>query len=522
MPIRHNLWSIILAAVAMCAVVVAIFISAPKSEDFWWTDGASFALNGALIHDYIASGFHIGPVQYANDWFRYFPALTISLYPPIFPLSEAVAFSVFGFSHPVAQATVAAFTGLAAFGLYRACRTAQDPLAATGAVLLMFSAPNVLLWSRQVMMELPTLAFLLLAAGNLLRYQASRHRRDLMIATALALAGIYTKQTAIFIAPAFAMALILDDGFRALRDRTVWIAAAFGAVGMIPLLVFTLETAPAIVDIALGQGIAVEGNQARFAQMMGYVRTLPDVVGWPVLLASVCCIGFIAVGGWRSVAERRLVMLMLAWFVCDFIFLSTVGHFELRYAMALAVPCAVAAGLSIARLFRRKLAPWAVLCAGGVCFLAYFATQSVDRMSGYDKIAAYLLEHSHQDDVVWFQGAESKNLAFSLRSHESKPKLVLLRAEKFLADYHIIREWGVTDRGMTPDAMRDLIDREHVSIIVLQPGFWSDLPSVAGMQDYILSDRFRQVAEFPVTADEASQRATIKIFVPDQAKKPEL
>jgi hypothetical protein len=50
-------------------------------------------------------------------------------------------------------------------------------------------------------------------------------------------------------------------------------------------------------------------------------------------------------------------------------------------------------------------------------------------------------------------------------------------------------------------------------MVVLQPGFWTDLPSMARMQDYIYSDRFKLVAEFPITADDPSQRTTIKIFV---------
>jgi hypothetical protein len=33
------------------------------------------------------------------------------------------------------------------------------------------------------------------------------------------------------------------------------------------------------------------------------------------------------------------------------------------------------------------------------------------------------------------------------------------------------------------------------------------------MQAYVYSDRFKQVAEFPITADDPSQRTTIRIFV---------
>ncbi len=91
-----------------------------------------------------------------------------------------------------------------------------------------------------------------------------------------------------------------------------------------------------------------------------------------------------------------------------------------------------------------------------------------------------------------------------------------MRAEKFLVDYHVTREWGVADRGWTRDALRTLVDRYGISMVVLQPDFWADLPSMHLMQDYIYSDRFRQVAEIPITSEDPSQRTVIKIFVNQQ------
>ncbi len=514
---RSSILGVISTAI-LCGLIAILFFTSPRSEDFWWTDAASFALNGDLIRDYVASGLHQSPMAFANGWFRHYPALTISLYPPIFPIAEAIAFGLFGFSHPVAQATVSAFAGLAAYGSYRLARTTTGPLEAAGGVLLMFSAPGMLLWSRQVVMEVPSLAFLLLASLCLLRFQAGRRSRDLIIATLLTLCAVYTKQTAIFAAPAFALALIVSDGWRLLRDRTTWAAAGLGIVGLVPLAVFTVATAPEMLAIALNQGIAAHadgGLQAggHFAQAKAYVLALPDIVGWPLLVAAVCYLASVACLGWRGPAERRLAILMLAWFGCDFLFISATGHFEVRYAMALGVPCALFSLMLLSRMLTPSIRPVAILAAGAAVLGFFLWTQPVFRMSGYDKVAAYVLQHSAQNDVIWFQGSESKNLVFSLRSHQPTPKLFVLRAEKFLTDYHIVREWGGTDRGWTTDALQAMADRQHIAMVVLQPGFWADLPSMKLMQDYILSDRFRQVAEFKITADEPSQRSTIKVFV---------
>jgi hypothetical protein len=204
---------------------------------------------------------------------------------------------------------------------------------------------------------------------------------------------------------------------------------------------------------------------------------------------------------------------MLAWFGFDWLLISITAHFELRYAINLAVPCAVLTLLLVARVIRQPYASVFALAFGGIVFGIAVGTHRVDRMSGYDKVAEYILQHSRQDDVIWFQGNESKNLIFSLRSHSPTPKVYVLRAEKFLVDYHFLREWGIEDRGWTAAALQAMVDRYGITMVVLQPDFWADLPSVRRMQDYIEADRFTPVAEFPITADEASQRATIRIFV---------
>nr|WP_294551573.1 glycosyltransferase family 39 protein [uncultured Rhodopila sp.] len=513
-PLTPNL----LPAALIIGIAGVLFQTTPKSEDFWWTDGASFALNGALVHDYLVSGFHRTPMAFAGEWFRHYPAVTISLYPPIFPLAEAFAFTLFGVSHAVAQATVAAFTGLAVFGGYRLARTAMGRAEAGAGVLLLFAAPTILLWSRQVMMELPSLAFLLLAAACFLGFQASRRTRDLVLSVLLLLAAVYTKQTAIFAVPAFAVALIATAGWQGLRDRRVWLAAAAGVIGLLPLAGFTLIAAREALDIALGRGIAAASGGAlqgggHLAQTVAYGLALPEVVGWPLLVAAACYTALVPVRGWRTPAEQRLAVLMFAWFACGFAFVSFTGHFDARYALPLAVPCAMLCALLIARLPGRTIRPFAALTAGAAWFAVSVWAHPIDRISGYDAVAAYILDHSKQDDAIWFQASESKSVSFSLRSRSPEPKVVLLRAEKFLVDYRIARDWGISDRGWTTRQLQDLIDRNDISMAVLEPGFWDDQPSMARMRDYILSDKFRLAAEIPITSDLPSHRTAISIFV---------
>jgi len=127
-------------------------------------------------------------MAFASEWFRHYPALTISLYPLIFPVVEAIVFAIFGFSHDTAQATVTLFAILRGYGVCQFVRPAAGAMAGTYAVILLFATPLMLLWSRQIIMEVPALSFLLLAAAALLQYQAKNRTKDLFAAVLLTLA----------------------------------------------------------------------------------------------------------------------------------------------------------------------------------------------------------------------------------------------------------------------------------------------------------------------------------------------
>jgi 4-amino-4-deoxy-L-arabinose transferase-like glycosyltransferase len=498
----------------LAAAAVMTFITAARDEDFWWSDGPSFALNGEMLRDYLASGFRLDPMSFALEWFRHYPALSISLYPPIFPLAEAAVFAIFGFSHASAQATVTVFVAVASYGIYRLSRTSVGILPATGAGLMLLATPEVLRWSREIVMDIPAMAFLLLAATAVLHYQETRRTRPLLLAVWLALAAVYTKQTALFVAPAFAVALLVDEGWSLIRRKSAWMAAAAGVIGLVPLGIFTVLYAMENFHIAFGAGTG-QKEYARLSvqALLAYGRVLPEIVGIVPLVASAVWLAMVGVRGFRDLAERRLTVLMVSWFVIDYLFISVTADFETRYATLLTVPPVV---LSILLITRVLAARWAggVALAVSVCLFAFLiSSQPVTRVEGYGDVAQYVLDHTEQDDVVLFHGRASKNFAFSVRTRSPVPKILILRAEKFLVDYTIMRDWGITDHNLSPAEVEAIIDRYGISYIVFQPNFWTDQPSIATLQRLMDSDRLRLVAQFGITSDDTSQRALIRVYL---------
>jgi 4-amino-4-deoxy-L-arabinose transferase-like glycosyltransferase len=503
----------LLGPLLLIAAAAATFLTAARDEDFLWADGASFALNGELVRDYLASGLGQSPMAFALEWFRHYPAVTISLYPPIFPLAEAAVFAVFGFSHATAVATVTLFVALAACGMYRMMRTAVGIAAATGAGLMLLGTPEVLRWSREVVMDVPSMAFLLLAAAALLHYQATKRSRALLAAVVWTLAAVYTKQTAIFVAPAFAAVLLADEGWAFGRRKSTWIFAATGVLGIVPLVLFTVFYAPVVFHIAVGTGTGQrEYARLSWQALIAYGAVLPDIVGIVPLTGAAGYLAWIAARGWRDIAERRLTLLMLAWFVTDYLMISVTADFETRYATLLTVPPVALSVLLLTRLFAARWAASAALAAGAGLFAVLLATQPVFRVEGYGDIAQYVLEHTKPGETVLFHGVDSKNFTFCVRARSPEPRIFIMRAEKSLVDYSIVRDWGITDRNVSAAEMASLIDRNNVSYVVFQPNFWTDQPSIATLQRMIDSERFALVAQFGITSEDPSRSKVLRVY----------
>jgi hypothetical protein len=503
----------LLCQLFLVGIAIVTFVTAARNEDFWWADGASFALNGELIRDYLASGLGRNPMVFAQEWFRHYPALTISLYPPIFPLVEAVVFAIFGFSHPTALATVTMFAAVASFGIYRTVRTAVGVLPATAAGIMLLATPEVLRWSREIVMDVPAMALLLLAATALLHYQATKRTRTLLVAVLLTLAAIYTKQTAIFVVPAFAVSLLADDGWALARRKSTWQAVAGFVIGLLPLAVFTLLFATENFHIAFGAGTGQKGYDRLSVQALtAYARVLPEIVGIIPLVGSGAYLALLGVKGWHDNAERRLTVLMVSWFVIDYLLISVTADFETRYAVPLTVPPVVLSVLLLTRLLSPTLSGSVALVASVGMFAALISSQPVTRVEGYGDVAQYVLDQTAPGDVVLFHGMGSKNFTFAVRSRSPTPKIFIERAEKLLVDYSIMREWGITDRNISVADLEAIIDRDNITHIIFQPNFWTDQPSIARLQWLIDTGRYRLVAQFFVTSDDISRCVTLRVY----------
>jgi hypothetical protein len=96
------------APAAISLATLALYATAQAEGEQWWSDAPRHALNGASILDLLRAMPLHDPKAWAVDYYLQYPALTILLYPPLFPVLEAILFFAFGVSTRVALLAIAA------------------------------------------------------------------------------------------------------------------------------------------------------------------------------------------------------------------------------------------------------------------------------------------------------------------------------------------------------------------------------------------------------------------------------
>ncbi len=420
-------------AVLLVASVILLATS-PVAGDFSWSDAPRHALNGAFVKDFIAALPWRHPVAWAENYYLQFPALSILFYPPLFYFFEAASYAVFGVSHLASQATVAAFYAFLGLGVYRLARLWLPRFTALGAALMLMGAPEIALWGRQVMLDIPAMAWMVWGVWACAKFMRAGRGADLAFGAAMLLAALYTKYDVIFIVLVLPPALVAARGAAILRDkRVLWtgLAAAIGALPAVYLaLTFGMANFQSVDDLA--------GELPRWslAAWQFYPALLPQILGWPVLALAFAGAGLLLAGRLPAFKSSGAgfwpAWLLLGWIALGYVFFSVIAVREPRHILTVMPPLAILAASALDRLLPRRSSGLAA-CLLGVCMLAWSILECpVPVVSGYREIADYVAGHAPPNGVVLFSGYRDGNFIFDLRARGDRRDIWTLRADKLL------------------------------------------------------------------------------------------
>lgn len=488
--------------VILVAAVFALLATAPVAYDFANADAPRHALNGAFVLDALRAtrSWH-NPISYAAAYYARYPSLSIGFYPPLFYVAEAAVFAVLGVSHVAAQATVALFTLLLAGAAYRLARMILPRWPALGATLLLLGMPEMALWARQVMLDVPAQAMLMLCVLCFARHLRRGKGRDLWCAALALEAALYIKLSAGFIVVPLAAALVAARGWQALLDRRLWLAGVVMALLALPALWLTWRFAAVNLDNVAGQ----VAGPALFSvsRWAFYLKVLPRQVGWLTVILAVPGSYFLRRQA-RDGAGKWFAVLLAGWAGVGYLVFSGIRVHETRHDLMLMFPVALAATAGILGLLRDrlpKLAAPACVAFGAGTLLWSLATP-VPRIAGYAQIADRVASVAPPHAIVLLSVFRDGNFVFAMRARGNRPDISIVRANKWLLRFMVDRKWGVGQSGYDRNGLIAALHDHGVAVAVEQRGFWDDLKQMALLEE-ILRDPslYRSAAVVAIRGD---------------------
>jgi 4-amino-4-deoxy-L-arabinose transferase-like glycosyltransferase len=496
-------------AIAVLAVAAAIlFFTAPRQGDFWWADASRHAMDGLFYHDFFRDLPLSNPFQWAMDYYLRNPCLSILFYPPLFPLVEALFFAIFGVSHSTAVLTVIVFYFAASLGAYFLSRRWFDWLPSLGIAILFSGLPEVALWGRQAMLEIPCAAFQFWFAWFLLRYQDQNRPKDLYLAILMFWCALYTKQTIAFMGVVAALTLLASRGLPLLRDRTLWKGLAGLGIASAPLLFVTLKFDRVNVNSVVG-GDWTKQQRGSLDAWSFYLRALPDQVTWPVVALAALGVAMIAV---RRHGSMEWVRFLAVWFGAGYLMFSGFALREPRHTIVILYPVAVLAVYGLTQLLPGPPGQAAGAVAALACFAYTVLVLDVPRVGGYGDAAQKVAALMPQNGVVLFNGYRDGNFIFNMREYPKRQDVYVLRADKLLLRVVQRRELGVQEKPYSEAEIAELIRSYGVTHVVNQANFWNDLQVLQRLQRVLASPQFRKIAVVPLHPNRAELDRELEIY----------
>lgn len=499
-------------AVVFAFGILAALANVSTSGDKLPDDGAVYANNGAMLHDWFRSGKWTDPYGFAQKNYVQYPAFGVPYHPPGYACLLGAWFLVFGLSYIAARWFVAVSLGVLACCFLGVLKRQEIPTsAAIVGTLLLITSPEIALWGQTTMSEIPSMLFLVGGTYCFVRWVNSSQSRWCWLAFLWAGFAFYCRVLSAGMLPAWFVFLLICRKWKLLFSPHLIAASALYLINGISWSIFASkfakhEVRPAeLTDLS---SLSLEGV-ATWGSM------LPLLMGWATLILA-------AVGSfcWRSPKYRQGILFWLLCLATHWIFLVAIGlHYESRFFVYAAPAICGLAAFAMSRLGELLGKP-ALITGIGMLVVAFNAVKIADMpagVSGYDHVAAKVAELTEPGNVLvcsWY----SSNFIFQYRC-VAKGDRQIVRGDRTLA----IRVGGYADvdtdviADSTEDVM-DIIRRGRVRYLLTCASKQKSLFDEMALAHKVATsspDQFALIDRFVITFDMPRQAApkTGEIFL---------
>ena len=401
--------NVILPCLALAVVATLVTRASITSREIGDLDEAHHLMDGMFFADLIADHPLDRLAGYPFEYYRQYPALGFTFWPPFYPFVEGVFFRVYGLDIIAARLCIVSFCLLLCWCMYKFSVSRLGPFLAVLSVSLTLTTPLMAEHCNMIMLEIPTLAMAFLTVV-LYRRVVERGRwrgwGEICLFSLCAAATIYTKQTIIFLLPAILIDVALNR-CELLRNRQTWISIGLLLALCLPLALFTLKYGG--VNLAQSFGgrgdiyVASHRGASRWtvAGWTYYLRLLPVVIS-PLLCALAGAALVYGVVKTRFLRENGLI---IGWFVSWYLLFSLLDNKQSRFILFV-VPAVVLLGMNFLLETTRRSKPARVIVYCGIVMLFITQTVSLTRAhsigySGIDRIVFDTLNNESSGNIAY-------------------------------------------------------------------------------------------------------------------------
>jgi hypothetical protein len=462
-------------------------------------DSPRHAVNGAFVFDMFRHGKMAHPVEYGYWYYSRLPAVSLPYHPPLFPVFEALIFSIFGVSPFGSRLAVAIATAVAVLLMIRLLRKSHDsPLLALMVTASFFALPTVQRLSNTVMLEIPALVFVLAAFLFLVPDEEILQTRRSLWFAIFAAAAIWTKQT-VFLFPIPFLYILVSGRWNLLRRSYLWISIfAVGASGIgLAMLARELQWN------GINQSWAKMSGLQHLAHNWNYYLHygLPGLV-----LVGLCLLSYRLPGGRDDFPRDRLY---IAWMLAVVLILLPAPAYSPRYLFFSIPPLLVLFYNGLRRVGSRLSPQYGWVLAAAVCLLhvAYgLVNAHVVYLRGPDEVANIVHDSGHRR-LLYCGDSTNGAFIFAVRSNDSTLSTIVIRGDK------------LPDGTFAPEQLKGFVLRYGIDAVVLErtdhPQAWDELSSET--LPFLSLERV-----LPLTDSDHQVNGSLSIYrVPNPSRVPE-
>lgn len=293
-------------------------------------DAFHHLINGVFLYDVFQqpTEFLRDPWAFGGKYYLHFPAVSLGYYMPGFPLIESLLMLVLGVSPATGQLAVLLCAIAMALFTYEWFRLRFGHWWAAGGTVVLVSMPQLVYWGRDIMLEIPMMAFVIGAMWlfeKLCRQEQPRWSTAISWGIVTA-AAVLIKQHALLLLAIYFFSMLAVRRWGHLRFPAIWIGILIGSAAAAGVVAVTF----ALGGDAVGHSIGFTKQHAldRFVpeQWTFYLGILPTRIGSITL--ALAAVGLISAFQSRD----RYVWPYVIWIVCFYIMHSYFKAQSARYA----------------------------------------------------------------------------------------------------------------------------------------------------------------------------------------------